>query len=470
MHVEEFRRQAHSLVDWMADYLAAVGRHPVIPDVAPGQIRRQIPSTPPGEGEPFERIFADFEQQILPGMCHWRHPGFFAYFPAAGTPESLLAEMLTATLSAQCMSWQTSPAATELEQAMMDWLRQLLGLPEAFTGVIQDTASTATLVALITARDRMERSLETLTVYTSSQAHSSVTKGARLAGFDPRHVRLIATDQTAGMNVAALREAIKEDQRMGLVPAAVVATIGTTATGAVDPVAAIVPVAKAAGAWLHVDAAYAGSTALLPEYRHYFDGIEHADSFLMNPHKWLGVHFDCTAFFVQDLPALLRSFSANPEYLRTAHDDSVVNFRDWGIQLGRRFRALKLWMVIRSLGVNGLQTMLRKHCAMARDFAAGIVRLPGWELVAPVSFGLVCFRHHPDRLQDPTQLAEHNARILRQVNSSGRVWLTHAVVDDRYFIRLALGNESSSSDRLHEALQLLDQAARDSVSLPGRGA
>lgn len=458
MTPEEFRVHAHRLVDWMADYLRDLPAMPVTPAVAPGQVRAALPAAPPEAPESLDAILADFTGTIVPGMTHWGHPGFLGYFPAGSSPPSLLAEMLTATLAAQCMSWQTSPAATELEQVTMDWLRQMLGLPAEFTGVIQDTASTATLVALITARDRCPAPLASQVVYTSAEAHSSVAKGARLAGFRPEHVRLVPVDPTCAMRPDALQELLRADIAAGLVPAAIVATIGTTASTGVDPLPAIGYLAATCRAWLHVDAAYAGSAALLPECRHHFAGVERADSFLVNPHKWLGVHFDCSAYFVRDVEALRASFRTTPEYLRTAHDPDVVNFRDWGIPLGRRFRALKLWFVIRSAGVEGLRAMLRRHIALARGFADQVAAAPGWEVAAPVEFGLVCFRHRPEGVLDEAALDRHNQLLLERVNATRRVFLTHAVLGGRYTLRLALGHPGTTSDAVEEAWSLLQGA------------
>jgi len=455
MKPEEFRAEAHRMVDWMADYLAGVGSYPVVPTTRPGEVRAAIAARAPEQPESMSRITADFERIILPGMTHWGHPGFFAYFPTGSTPVSLLAEMLTTTLGAQCMSWQTSPAATELEQVMMEWLRQMIGLPASFTGVIQDTASTATLVALITARDRLTVPVAKATVYTSSEAHSSVLKGARMAGFAEDHVRLVPVDAAYAMRPGALAALLASDVAQGLVPTAIVATVGTTASTGLDPLPPIADLAEEYGAWLHVDAAYAGSAAILPEIRPILEGVERADSFLMNPHKWLAVHFDCTAYFVRDVAALHRSFSATPEYLRTAHDPEVVNYRDWGIQLGRRFRALKLWFAIRHYGVAGLQNMVRGHIAMAQGFARRVAETAEWELMAPVPLGLVCFRHVPAGMVDGPDLDEHNRRLLARVNASGRVYLTHASLGGRYAIRLALGHAATTQAAVDEAWALL---------------
>lgn len=462
MTPEEFRHHGHAIVDWLADYLADIGRYPVVPPVRPGEIRGRLPAAPPDDPEPFAALRADFERIIVPGMTHWGHPGFFAYFPTGSAPESLLAEFLASGLGAQGMSWQTAPAATELEQVVMDWLRQMLGLPPAFTGVIQDTASTATLIALITARDRFGPPVDRLVAYTSREAHFAATKGARLAGFLPERIRLVPVDAAYGMRPEALAAMMAEDRAAGRVPAAVVATVGTTASTGMDPVGAIADVVAPHGAWLHVDAAYAGSAAILPERRQLFAGVERADSVLMNPHKWLGVHFDCTAYFVRDVAALHRSFAARAEVVRTVHDDEVVNYRDWGIALGRRFRALKLWFVIRSHGVEGLRALLRRHLALAESFAGWVEAEPGWELLAPVPLGLVCFRHVPPGMADGPELDEHNRRLLAAVNASGRVWLTHAVLDGRFAIRLALGHHGTTEASVAEAWALLRQAGEGS--------
>jgi aromatic-L-amino-acid decarboxylase len=455
MTPEQFRVHAHQLVDWMADYLRDVGSGPVTPDVTPGQIRASLPGEPPEQGEPFELIFEDFQRQIVPGMTHWSHPGWFAYFPANSSPPSILAEMLTATLGAQCMSWSTSPAATELEQVTMDWLRQLSGLPEGFTGVIQDTASTATLVALVSARERARaRSDAPLTVYASGEAHSSVAKAVRLAGLGDTALRLVPVDDTYAMRPDALQGLIGADRAAGLHPACVVATVGNTSSTAVDPLVPIGSASRENDLWFHVDAAYAGSAALLPECRHHFAGVQLADSYLFNPHKWLLTNFDCTAYYVRDVPSLLRACSITPENLRTAHDADVVNVRDWGIQLGRRFRALKLWFVLRSYGAEGIRAMLRRHLELARQFRAWVEGEPGFEVMAPSPFGLVCFRHHPAGM-DEADLDRHNEALLARVNASREVYLTHTRLDGRYTIRMAIGARATELRHVQEAWALI---------------
>jgi aromatic-L-amino-acid/L-tryptophan decarboxylase len=468
MQPDEFRRHAHELVDWMADYFEKVGSLPVTPAVRPGDISRQLPSSPPAEGESFQKILRDFRGIILPGMTHWNHPGWFAYFPGNNSPPSVLAEMLTATLGAQCMSWATSPAATELEQVTMEWLRCMIGLPGHFAGVIQDTASTATLVALLSARERatghsagfegLSRTSSRMTVYASTEAHSSIDKGVKLAGYGLNQLRRVPVDESYAMLPDALERMITEDVEAGTVPACVVATIGTTSSTAIDPVRRIGEICQRRGIWLHVDAAYGGAAAMVPELAHLFDGVEHADSFVFNPHKWMLVNFDCSAYFVRDRETLLRVFQLTPEYLRTAQDAQVVNYRDWGIQLGRRFRALKLWFVIRSYGVEGLRAMVRKHVALARELAEQIERAPDFELMAPVPLGLVCLRYRP---KGPTDAALDglNQELLARVNATRRVHLTHTLLGGHYVIRMAIGQRTTERAHVQDTWRLIQETA-----------
>jgi aromatic-L-amino-acid decarboxylase len=468
MKPDDFRRHAHELVDWMADYMEGVGELPVTPPVAPGDIRRRLPASPPTAAEEFDRLFSDFQSLIVPGMTHWNHPGWFAYFPGNNSPPSVLGEMLTATIGAQCMSWVTSPAATELEQVVMDWLRQMAGLPDAFVGSIQDTASTATLVALLSAREHASRGASglrgmsggpALTVYASQEAHSSVDKGVKLAGYGLERLRRIPTDAGYALRPAALEQEIERDRAAGLHPACVVASIGTTSSTAVDPVAEIAGICRRHGVWLHVDAAYAGSAAIVPELRDRFEGWELADSIVLNPHKWLLTNFDCTAYYVRDRDALLSAFSLTPEYLRTEHDEQVVNYRDWGIQLGRRFRALKLWFVIRSYGVEGLQAVIRRHVALAAELAQWIDADPDFERMAPVPFGLVCFRYRPPGLAEE-RVDALNERLLAAVNATGRVFMTHTRLGGRYTIRLVIGQRATERKHVEEAWRLIKEAAK----------
>jgi aromatic-L-amino-acid decarboxylase len=468
MHPDEFRRHAHELVDWMADHMTRVGELPIVPEVRPGEIRSGLPASPPEHSEPFEAMFSDFQRLILPGMTLWNHPGWFAYFPGNNSPPSILGEMLTSALGAQCMSWATSPAATELEQLVMDWLRQMLGLPDSFVGVIQDTASTATLVAMLSARERatahaagsrgLAQSGARLVVYASREAHSSVDKAVKLAGYGINQLRQIPVAAGFALDPAALERAIVADREAGLTPACVVATVGTTSSTAIDPVPAIAEICRRQGIWLHVDAAFAGVAAIVPELRWVFDGVHSADSLVLNPHKWMLTNFDCSAYYVRDPDSLLRTFGLTPEYLRTAHDAEVVNFRDWGIQLGRRFRALKLWFVIRSYGVEGLREVIRRHVALAQELKGWIEQRPDFELMAPVPLSLVCFRYHPPGA-DEKQLDALNERLLARVNATRRVHLTHTRLDGRYVIRLVVGQRQTEREHVAGAWALIREAA-----------
>ncbi|HEV8196666.1 MAG TPA: pyridoxal-dependent decarboxylase [Gemmatimonadales bacterium] len=491
---EVFRRQAHQLVDWMADYLRRVGTLPVQPSAPPGAVRSQLPAEAPDRPEGFERIIRDFEAIIMPGMTHWGHPRFFAYFPANSSPPSILAEMLTATLGAQCMSWNTSPAATELEQVTMDWLRKLVGLPDAFTGVIQDTASTATLVALITARDEALRrhdakapgadprrhgeppvSIDRLTVYASEEAHSSVAKGARMAGFGPDRVRAIPADDRFAMRETLLATAIEADRKAGLIPACVVATVGTTSTTGIDPVPAIAAMCRRESIWLHIDAAWGGSAAILPEMRWIFEGADQADSLVFNPHKWMLVNFDCTAYFVRDRDALRRSFATSPAFLKAEHDDRVVNYRDWGIQLGRRFRSLKLWFVIRTYGVDGIRAMIREHIRLGRLLAEWVEQDGRFELMAPAPLALVVFRYLGEDAGKggvpggEREIDTLNERLLQRLHAGGRIMLTQTRAKGKYAIRLALGHLTTREEDVRSAWETIRSAAAELEDTGGAG-
>jgi len=466
MKNEDFRLVGHQFVDWIADYFKNVEKFPVLSPLEPGDVKKNIPAVPPARGEAMEGIFRDFERVLLPGISHWQHPGWFAYFPANNSPASVLGEFLTAGLGAQCMVWQTSPAAAELEEVVLDWLRQMTGLPENFSGVIQDTASTATLCALLSARERStgfasnEAGLQTpLTVYASEEAHSSVDKGVKIAGFGSKNFRRLPTDERFAVIPEKLEEAMTRDRDAGFVPACVVATVGTTSSGAIDPLRAVGEICRKHGTWFHVDAAWAGTAALLPEKRWILDGVELADSFVFNPHKWMVTNFDCSAYFVKDPATLVRTFEIHPEYLKTGVDAKVKNYRDWGIQLGRRFRALKLWFVIRSYGVEGLQAMVREHlrlAALVKDWVEGDDR---FELLAPVDLGLVCFRLDDGR--EESGLNELNRRLLERVNASGRVFLTHTTLRGKYTIRLVVGQRTTEERHVRGAWDIISAAAGD---------
>jgi aromatic-L-amino-acid decarboxylase len=465
MHHEEFRRHGHAFVDWMADYMGGVEQYPVRAQVRPGDIAARLPDAAPETGEDMDRIFADFADIVMPGMTHWQHPSFFAYFPANSSPPSVLAEMLTATLGAQCMLWQTSPAATEMETRVLDWLRRMIGLPDGFDGVIQDSASSATLCALLTAREQAtdgaanENGLAggpKMAVYVSEETHSSVEKDARVAGFGRRALRKIATDDDLAMDAAALEKAIAEDLAAGIKPACVVATLGTTGTGAVDPLADIGAVCNRYDVWLHVDAAWAGSALILPEHRWMIDGIDHVDSFVFSPHKWLLTNFDCSAYFVRDPAALVGTLSILPEYLKTASAHDITNYMDWSVPLGRRFRALKLWFVIRSYGVEGLRRILAGHIECAERLEKEIEASPDFELVTPRSLALLTFRYRPDGAPDLDAL---NQALLEKINDEGKLYLTQTRVRDAYVIRFSIGQTQTEWRHVEAGWRAIQETA-----------
>lgn len=450
MHPDEFRRIGHELIDWIADYRARAPELPVWSRAEPGATRAKLPAEAPEAPEPFEALRADLERIIEPGLSNWQHPRFFGYFPANATLASVLGDLLSSGLGQLGLNWQSSPALTELEEQMTAWMRKLLGLSEAWHGVIQDTASTSTLVALICARERitghganrggLQAEERPLTVYFSAQSHSSVEKGALLAGFGRDNLRPIDTDADHAMRPDLLAQAIADDLAAGRRPCAVVATTGNTATTGVDPLEPIAAICREHGLWLHVDAAMAGSAMLLPECRWMWAGIEGADSLVLNPHKWLGVVFDCSLFYVRDPEHLIRVMSTNPSYLQTAADGSVTNYRDWGIPLGRRFRALKLWFLLRLEGAEALRARLRRDLASAKWLAEQVDTAPGWVRLNPVHLQTVCLRHEPAGLSGE-ELDRHTLGWVRRVNDSGVAYLTPAVLDGRWMCRVSIGAE-----------------------------
>jgi aromatic-L-amino-acid decarboxylase len=466
----ELRAQGARLLEWIAEYLDHPERHPVVSRLAPGEVRASLPAAPPAKAESFERILADFEARILPGVTHWNHPGFFAYFSISSSIPGILAELLTAALDVNAMLWKTSPAATELEQLTMDWLRQLLGLGDGWFGLINDTASISTMLALAAAREAKPEleirsrgmagrgDLPALRIYCSEHAHSSVDKGALTLGFGLDNVVKIPADDEFRMRPDALAAAIAADHAAGFLPLACVATVGTTSVASIDPVPAIAEICRREGLWLHVDGSYGGVAAVSPRFRHVLDGVELADSLVVNPHKWLFTPIDCSAFYTRHPAVLKRAFSLVPEYLVTGEQDEVVNLMDYGVQLGRRFRALKLWMVIRAFGADGLAARLEQHCALASRFADWVREEPEWETSAPVLFSLVCFRFAPSGTSE-VERERLNAAVLRTVNASGEAYLSHTKLDGRYVIRLAIGNIRTEERHVARALALLRDAA-----------
>ena len=467
---DEFRRQARRVLQWIGDYLERPERFPVVPRVAPGDIAETIPDQPPAEPESLDAVLDDFERLIVPGVTHWNHPGFFAYFAISASAPGILAEMLISTLNVNAMLWKTSPAATELELRTLDWLRQLLGLSDGWFGLINDTASISTLLALAAAREAKPElairekgmagrtDLPRMRVYTSAHAHSSVDKAAITLGFGHENVVHVDTDADFRMRVEALDAAVRSDRAAGWLPLATVATVGTTSTTSIDPVPAIAALCAREGMWLHVDGSYGGVAAVVPEMRHVLAGVELADSLVVNPHKWLFTPIDLSAMFTRRPDVLKRAFSLVPEYLVTREQSDVVNLMDYGVQLGRRFRALKLWMVIRAFGAEGLAARLRQQMGMAREFAGWVDAAPDWERVAPVPFSLVCFRYAPAGTSEAEREAL-NAAILERVNSSGRAYLSHTKLNGRYVLRLAIGNMRTEPRHVSDAWRLLTEAA-----------
>jgi len=448
MTPEEFRKEGHRLIDWIADYRAGIAARPVMAQVKPGEVKARLPKSPPQQPESFDAVFADLERIVAPGLSHFQHPRFFGYFPANSELASVLGDYLSTGLGAIGLSWQSSPALTELEEVTTDWLRQMIGLSAEWRGVIQDTASTSTLVGLISARERasnyalagkgLQDGAPPLIVYVSGHAHSSVDKAATLAGFGAAHIRHVAVDGDFALRPDALRAAIEADLKAGFRPCAIVATVGTTTTTAVDPLRPIGAIAREFGIWLHVDAAMAGSAMILPECRGMFDGIEAADSLVLNPHKWLGVAFDCSTYFVRDPEHLIRVMSTNPSYLQSKVDGDVVNYRDWGIPLGRRFRAMKLWFLLRTSGIGALQARLRRDLENARWLADQVRAASGWRVLAPVHLQTVCIRHEPAGLSGEA-LDRHTLAWADAINRSGGAYVTPATLDGRWMVRVSIG-------------------------------
>jgi aromatic-L-amino-acid decarboxylase len=468
MTVDEFRKFGHQLIDWIAAYRARVPELPVMARTEPGAVKAQLPACPPEQPDGFQGVFEDLERIILPGLTHWQHPQFFGYFPSNASLASVLGDYLSTGLGVLGLSWQASPALTELEEVVTDWARRMVGLSRAWSGVIQDTASTSTLIALLCARERttgyglshggLQAEPQPLVVYASDQSHSSVEKAALLAGFGRANVRLLPHDAAFALRPDALEMAMRADTAMGKKPCAVVATTGTTTSTALDPVAAVAELARKYGVWLHVDAAMAGSAMVLPECRWMWDGVELADSLVLNVHKWLGVAFDCSLYYVRDPEHLVRVLSTNPSYLQSAADGRVKNLRDWGIPLGRRFRALKLWCLLRAEGVAGLQARLRRDLANARWLAEQVQAAPHWRLLAPVPLQTLCVRHEPPGLEREA-LDRHTRQWAEQINRSGQGYLTPAVLDGRWMVRVSIGSEATEREHVERIWSVMRREA-----------
>jgi aromatic-L-amino-acid decarboxylase len=466
MTAEEFRLYGKQVVDWVADYYQAVESLPVFSRVRPGEIRELLPASPPVQGEPFNSLLADVERVILPGITHWQSPNFFAFFPANASGPAILGDLVSSALGVQGMLWATSPACTELETQVLDWLVTMLGLPEKFLssssggGVIQDTASSASLCAMLAGRERATNyttnllgSDRKLVAYTSAHAHSSLEKAAMIAGIGLNNLRLVQVDDSFAMSAEALRMQVERDRKDGLVPFFVCGTVGTTSSNAMDPLPAIAAICRDQNLWFHVDAAMSGTAALCPEYRHFQQGLEHADSYCFNPHKWMFTNFDCDCFYVADRNALIKTLSILPEYLKNQATESgaVFDYRDWQVPLGRRFRSLKLWFVIRHYGVEGLQFHVRRHIALAQELASWIRDDDRFDVVAPVPLNLVCFRY---RGSD-----DENQRLMDRLNQSGDLYLTHTRLGDQFVLRFCVGQTNTEAKHVERAWRRIQEEA-----------
>src|ERR1700682_5497311 len=476
MSAAEFRRFGHEIVDWIANYFEHIEDLPVLAQIEPGDLKSQLPAAPPQDGESMEAILADVDRLIVPALTHWSHPSFFAYFATSTSAPGIFGELLSAAFDVKSMLWRTSPASTELEEVTLDWLRQMIGLDAGFSGFIYDTASVSSMHAIAAAREGVEmrireegmsgrNDLPLLRVYASEQAHSSIDKGIITLGLGQRSLRKIPTDAEFRMDANALAAAVDEDKRSGILPFCVVATVGTTSTSSIDPVPAIVEVCERHTMWLHVDAAYAGSAAIVSEMQNILTGCERADSLVLNPHKWLFTPFDLSVLYCRHLDLLRQAFSLVPEYLRTPEQEKVRSGSDYGVQLGRRFRALKLWMIIRYFGREGLARRIREHCRLARLFASWIEESPDWELMAPLPFALVCFRARPTVAGESEEVKAKrldvlNEAIMHGVNATGKAFLSHTKLNDKLTLRLSIGNIRTTERHVRQAWELLNQQLR----------
>jgi len=472
MPTKEFREYGHQLIDWIADHFENIDNVPVLPDVQPGEIKNKIPKSAPESGEPMEAIFQDIDTVVMPGMTHWNHPDFLAYFSITGSGPGILGDLLSTAFNVNGMLWKTCPSATELEQVSLDWLRQLLGLPESFWGIVYDTASVSSMHAIAAAREQLNlqirekgmagrTDLSRLRLYTSDQAHSSIEKAAITLGLGLESVHKIPSDDHFRMRPDELEKAIEEDRSNGWKPFCVVATVGTTSTTSIDPVPEIADICERENLWLHVDAAYGGAAAIVSGMEDVLADCERADSLVTNPHKWLFVPIDFSAFYTRKPEILKRAFSLVPEYLRTSQDSNVENLMDYGIQLGRRFRALKLWFVLRYFGRDGLAARIKQHIDWAHEFVAWIENDPNFEMMAPTPFSTLCFRAHPNNMDDPETLNTLNEQLLESINDKREVYLSHTKLRDDYVLRIAIGNLRTEQRHLERAWEIIKDSYRE---------
>ncbi|MDT3741427.1 MAG: pyridoxal-dependent decarboxylase [Candidatus Kapabacteria bacterium] len=468
MTSDEFRKHGKELIDFIADYLENTENYPVKSDVRPGEIFERIPQSAPIESEDFKDVFNDFKDIILPGLTHWQSPNFYAYFSSNNSYESILGELLSSGIGVNTFSWETSPSATELEEAMMIWLRKLIHLPDTFTGVIQDTASTSTLCSILTAREKklrdnpelQQKDISRMRVYCSNQAHSSIERAVHISGIGANNLVKIDVDENYSMKADSLEKAIENDIANNLLPLCVVSALGTTGSLAIDPIDKICRTASEYNLWHHIDAAYSGNALILDEYRYLSEMSSRCDTFVFNPHKWLFINFDFSAYFVRDKQALISTFEILPEYLKTLHDSHVNNYRDWGIQLGRRFRALKAWFVLRGFGIRGLQEKLSCHIELAQIIHDRVIESPDFELLAPLSFNLVCFRYKPKGVDNDELLNKINDDIVNQINSSGKIFLTKTKLAGKTTIRMVTGTSRVNEQFVTDAWDIIARTAR----------
>jgi aromatic-L-amino-acid/L-tryptophan decarboxylase len=473
MPADEFKKNGYELIDWIAEYLTDIEKFPVVPNIKPGEIKNGLPQTPPTTPESFEKIFSDVNEKIIPGVTHWNHPNFMAYFNSTSSGPGILAELLCAALNTNGMLWRTSPSTTELERVTVDWMRQMLGLPESFWGIIYDTASVSSMHAIASAREEVieynfrqlglsggER-IPKLRLYASEHAHSSIEKGAILLGIGIDGVRKIPVNNEFKMILEKLSEAINEDRVNGWRPFCVVATVGTTSTTSIDPVNDIADICEKENLWLHVDAAHAGVTAMIPEVRYIFNGVDRADSLVVNPHKWMFTPVDLSLFYTRKPGILKKAFSLVPEYLKTTVDDSAENLMDYGIQLGRRFRALKLWFIVRYFGVNGIIERLREHIRLGQLFAKWIDEHPDFERMAPTPFSTICFRAHPTRMNDEGKIDHLNERLLESINETGKLFISHTKLNGSLVLRLTISGIRTEERHVKEAWELIQRKLKE---------
>ncbi len=470
MKIEDFQKYSHELVDWMFNYLKEIEKHPIKPNIKPGEIYNSLPKSPPKNGEPFDKIFKDFNEIIIPGITHWQSPNFYAFFPANNSYPSILAEMLISTIGAQCMMWDTSPSATELEQKVTEWIRDSIGLPSNWSGVINDTASVGTICSLLTARENQSKfkintdgfSDNKYKVYCSTETHSSIEKAVKIIGLGSKNLNKINTDTNLSMDLKKLENQIVKDIESNNIPLAIISTYGTTGTVAFDSINEIALIAKKYKIWHHVDAAYAGSALFLDEYKNDIKNIKHADSFLFNPHKWMLTNFDCSLYYVKDEEKLIKTLEIHPEYLKS-NNKNIKNYKDWSIQLGRRFRALKLWFVIRSYGINGIKKYLKNHIDLAKYLKDLILNDESFELTTKQNMNMINFRFNPKKSKNNNEVNRLNIKLMNELNKTGKIYLSHTMINDIYSIRMPIGSTTVNIENIKSSWKLIKKISQDII-------